>query len=394
VKLNKSIFRLNNIGHGINDLYWFLLPLILPMLLSQFDLNYSIGGSIITLYLMIAAVSAVILGRLSDRFSYASLTIPGFLVIGAGILLSGLVKNFTLLIVALSIAAIGVGSFHPVGYAMISRSAPERQGWAFSLFEIWGSIFLLGMYVVHGTLLQYVGWKAILLLSSIPGFIMVLLIIRTGRRCPELKEHAPTGKQSKSARIDGQAPVVVYLLLFISIFLRIIAITGVFSFIPTYFINEIAIQKNFAAYISGLYFMGGIAGSVIAGWASSRVRGGSLLLVFTILMVPFTFLLGIALPTGVYAVIIFMLGAVSAASGVPQNLLVSRLSGKTGDGRIFGWVMGVITVTSSFSPALFGMIADSRGMRMSFKMFTLPALASFAILLVLLYHGRFKRYVS
>ena len=56
-------------GHGANDLYWFILPLVLPALLSRYNLGYTGAGGILTIYLLFTAAGSFVMGRLSDRMS-------------------------------------------------------------------------------------------------------------------------------------------------------------------------------------------------------------------------------------------------------------------------------------------------------------------------------------
>jgi len=50
------------------------------------------------------------------------------------------------------------------------------------------------------------------------------------------------------------------------------------------------------------------------------------------------------------------------------------MSGKLGKGEAFGYFMALISVTFSFSPLLFGLLADRIGMGPSMRVFSLPLL--------------------
>lgn len=57
------------LGHSANDLFWFILPLVLPFLLVRYNLSYTQAGGILTLYLGVTALGSFVMGKLSDRVS-------------------------------------------------------------------------------------------------------------------------------------------------------------------------------------------------------------------------------------------------------------------------------------------------------------------------------------
>ena len=96
---DRQFLAVSNLGHGVNDIFWFILPLILPTMLKTFGLNYTQAGGILTGYLAIIAVLSFILGKIADRFSKWSLLAPGFLAAGAGLLMSGFIGSFPLFLI-------------------------------------------------------------------------------------------------------------------------------------------------------------------------------------------------------------------------------------------------------------------------------------------------------
>src|SRR5271169_5257457 len=71
---------LRNAGHGANDLFWFILPPVLPLILQEFGLRYAAAGGMIAAYLSMIAVASMLTGRLSDRVHRGRLIGFGFLL--------------------------------------------------------------------------------------------------------------------------------------------------------------------------------------------------------------------------------------------------------------------------------------------------------------------------
>jgi fucose permease len=57
------------------------------------------------------------------------------------------------------------------------------------------------------------------------------------------------------------------------------------------------------------------------------------------------------------------------------------LGSRFGSGATFGLLMAVISLIGAFSPALFGLLADHLGLTGAMRLFALPALAGWLLLL-------------
>ena len=134
------------IGHGINDIYWFVLPSILPLIIEQFGLRYRAGGLILTAYLMVIALFSTILGKWSDSVDRQRIIGIGFLLSALGMTLAGVSKGLASFIALLIISAVGTSSFHPVGLALIDETAKVSRGRVFGFFEFWGFLAVCAMF--------------------------------------------------------------------------------------------------------------------------------------------------------------------------------------------------------------------------------------------------------
>jgi MFS family permease len=56
-----------------------------------------------------------------------------------------------------------------------------------------------------------------------------------------------------------------------------------------------------------------------------------------------------------------------------RNAVFAQFGAGMGMGRVFGISMGVSTVMNSISPVLFGFLADQLGLRISMRLFAIPA---------------------
>ena len=122
----------------------------------------------------------------------------------------------------------------------------------------------------------------------------------------------------------------------------------------------------------------------MAGKISDRFNSFGILIVGSVLIIPSILILSLNLPIWIYPVAITLFGGFGSGCIINQNLMMTRLGGHLGRGEVFGILMGVMTITASLSPALFGMTIDYAGFNQALIIFTLPLLLSIGILIFLL----------
>jgi MFS family permease len=403
-----SSFRaLSTLGHGVNDLYFFVLPLVLPLLLKEYGLSYRLAGLVPASFLGVVAVSSYLFGRGSDRLPPWILLGGGFLLASTGFLGSGLSPSRAGMFSSLAAAAIGAGTFHPVIYALIDRLVPERPGRALGAFEVAGVLSIVAMYLAGGLLLAWLGWRGVLAAIGVPGLAVGALFLRPGAvgrfggavgRCgaapakrggtpkeraglPPKRAEATSGKRGALARAAKAGSCPGGLVFFLSaIALRFLSTTAVINFLPTYLAMERKLTPSLAAYVSGILFAGGVA-VVLWGGLADRSPPLAVLLLTSGALAPLVLVLSLRLQFWTVLPVLFLLGAFNAGCGPAQNLVLSALGSRFGSGATFGLLMAVISLIGAFSPALFGLLADHLGLTGAMRLFALPALAGWLLLL-------------
>src|SRR6056297_3251360 len=115
---NKRFIQFSYIGHSINEIYWFILPLLLPKILSEFGLSYFMAGGFLTVYLVMVSLFSFIIGKASDYLPRWRILITGFFLTSACFILAGFTSSLFFLTLFVAIGAIGVSAFHPIAYAL------------------------------------------------------------------------------------------------------------------------------------------------------------------------------------------------------------------------------------------------------------------------------------
>jgi FSR family fosmidomycin resistance protein-like MFS transporter len=365
------------IGHGINDIYWFVLPSILPLIIDQFGLRYRTGGFILTAYLMVIAVFSLVLGRLSDSLDRQRILGIGFLVASVGMTLAGYIDGLKGFIALLLLAAVGTSAFHPVGLALVDETARSQRGRVFGFFEFWGFFAICVMFFLNSVLLKRFEWRHILMAMGSSGLFMALPFL--------FRKDSPAGvtinASGDTTAAGNDRPAYLLVLFLITITLRFVSITAVINFTTTYLVHEIKTTVVLANLMAGFAFLGGMLLTPLFGFLSDRFKPINLFLITTGLCAPCIFVFSMASNIWVITVILFVAGIVFYASSPPMDLLLSRFSGYIGKGEAFGYIMSVFAVVTAASPAVFGILADQIGLRTAVALFSIPPLISFFVLL-------------
>ncbi|MBI9108035.1 MAG: MFS transporter [Spirochaetales bacterium] len=368
------------LGHSANDLFWFILPLVLPSLLVRYSLSYAEAGGILTIYLLVLAMFSFMMGKLSDRFSRKKILSLGFFLAALGLIASGFAPGLSVFLVLISITAVGVSTFHPVMYAVIHDTYSENRSRMMGLYECFGTGAIFVMFLVNGYLLESIGVRGVLILTAVPALIMGFVYVFSdsiSNDRADLPSPDPTG-------VSGRGRVLRFMLFLFSVILRVFSVTAVLNFLPIIFVDFFGLDPGGAAYSTAFFFAGGIAGSLVFGSLSARYNSFGIILAGSVFIGGAMFVLSASLPVWIYLIIIALFGGFASGCVINQNLLMGRLGGSLGKGEVFGILMGVMTVTSAFSPAVFGTVIDTIGYQSALRLFVLPLILSSAILIYLL----------
>lgn len=377
---NRSFLVSSAFSHGANDLYWFVLPSVLPMILEQFGLKYGMAGGFLTMFLGVTAVSSMIFGRLADKYPRGPIIGFGFLLASTGLILASLMQGFTGFTVFILLAAIGVSTYHPPIYAAIDERISAGKGRTYGFFELWGALGLFLMFLAYGSLLKMVSWKGLIMITALPGLLAGFYYLTRQGSFQREYVSEPAATFEKKAK---EIPLKISGLFFLGSIIRILSITAVVNFIPTFLVKGMGISETYASYTTGLVFLGGMAATPLAGILADRWRPVSLLLLFSGLTGPALFLIGVSNSVWLLPLFLLLLGFCWLGFVPPQNLLLTELGSRFGKGQAFGLMVGLMTLTNAFGPGLFGLLADQVGLKIAVQLFAVPAVVSWVVFVVM-----------
>ncbi len=369
----KSKLKLNALGHSYNDIYFFIIPLLLPLLKAEFSLSYVQSGLILTVHVALRSIFSLIFGYLGDKFEKRVIIASGFIC--SSIFLGGLfwIKNILTIVTFLFLLAIGVSIFHPLATAMVRENSKSNQrGRNFSLFTAAGTLGLIVASVLFGVFVQIWGWKITCLLLSLPGYFLAYVYLKSKK---DKKNHkAEAEKKTKQSHIH---------LFFISIGIRSLGIWAVLSFLPLYATDYIGLKPEISAWIVSVYFIGVLLGALIS--TSITDKNQPLVLVLSSTIFTTLLLLGITLivrPIPIFLVI-GILGSLDGIFFPSLNTWLTFICPVNHQGKIFGIAFFVEGVSATIAPTLYGWIADQFSLIWAYRLAAIPLFISFILFLAL-----------
>jgi SHS family lactate transporter-like MFS transporter len=250
---------------------FFLVTFCLTSMAHEFHKTDAQMALIITMTMALRPVGGFLFGLLADRYGRR---IPlminmGFFAI-AGVL-TGLVPNYTTLLVVRGLFGIVMGGTWGVGASLAMEAAPARHRGVLSglLQEGYaaGNVLAAAFYFFC---FNRLGWRMLFILSSVPAIPLVLYILF-------FVKESTVWKQSANSRLTWSEQhrevlrhwkLFVYLLIFMTAML--FASHGTQDMYPTFLQRQWHFSPERRAAITAISAVGAILGGLVFGWFSDR----------------------------------------------------------------------------------------------------------------------------
>jgi len=280
---NNKVVALLATGHVVNDSYMNFFQPLLPLLISIMGLSLAQVGLITTFFSVTSSISQIIIGRITDRLGTRSFVFLGPLLAAVMMSSIGLIDNYILLLVVVSLAGLGIAAFHPPASAIVGHTNTRKSGQAMSLFSLGGNIGFAAMPLLVVPLVSTFGLSVTPALA-IPGLAVSLLLYRL---TPAVTHHSTGRPDSFLAAARSQRAAFIGLLGTVAF--RSLTFFSLTTFIPILLTGRGYSLLESGALLSVLAFsgaFGGLAGGII----SDRTGPKPVIITSLTLTVPFLLL--------------------------------------------------------------------------------------------------------
>ena len=263
-----------------------------PMIRSDFSLDYTYTGLVISAFNLSYGIGQLPGGWLADRFGPRWMITLGIWGVAVAGFFVGFSQSFGMMVVFLALMGILGGGYHPAAPPMISSLVdPLRRGRALGLHMIGGGASFFLSPIIAMAIAAYWGWRGSFICLAVPtlafGIYFHLLLKKR-----EAGGSMDRGRSARpTARVPGERlfrPLIV--VIFLSTFSAAV-LFSVMSFIPLFLVDKIGYSKETAGTFFAVIYSAGLWASPLGGYLSDRFGPIPVLLFVLLLTGPVIFLL-------------------------------------------------------------------------------------------------------
>lgn len=388
------------IAHGVNEFYSVALPPILPLLVTDFDISYAEAGALLTVFFVMYSVFQLPAGFLADRFGKRRLLSLGMVVLAVGLLVAGIARDYSTLVIAQVIAGIGGSTYHPTGMSLISDvETTTTEGRAMGIHGFGGVVGTALAPALIGGLAVAFDWRIALTAGASVG--VVYAVAFTVLFDETILSDEPASRSAvESNSDDGAWPIggdrdsIIELFhvpltwwvagLFVVNFLVSLEVGAARTFTTSYLFVRLSESTTLA---NGGFFLMLVGGGISSLWAGhladrfDRTYVG----VATLLVAAVLFAITYVIPENMILLAwFFVLGAAVYATMPAVNALTSAYSEREFSGSLFGIMLSAASLGGAAGPLAFGIVANRVGMAIAFPMIAIVSVVAAVAFIVML----------
>jgi len=269
------------------------LPIpLLPMIRSDFSLDYTKSGLVMSAFTLSYGIGQLPAGWLADRTGPRLVLTIGICGVALGGFFVGLSHTFWMMIFFLALMGVLGGGYHPAAPPMISDSVePQSQGRALGVHAIGGSASFFLSPLIAVLIATHWGWRGSFIGLALPTIVFGIFFYRfLGRMAVARKDPFPAReiRPAGAARRRFARTLVPFIIL--STFTGAV-IYSTISFIPLFLVDHFRYSKETAGALFAFIYSGGLWMSPLGGYLSDRWGRVPVILTVCFLAGPVIFLL-------------------------------------------------------------------------------------------------------
>jgi len=387
-----SLLFLLSLGHLVTDMTGGAIPVLLPVIKSEFSLSYTAIGVIILVSNLISSVIQPFFGIWSDRKVILWLLPAGCLLAGVGLALVGLAPGYLLILLAVAVNGIGAAAYHPEASKQSFLISGERKATALSIYSVGGNIGH-GLGPVMAALLLELGGRrgvGIFLIISVITALLLNKSLPAIKQLADKNSHVEKDSRAKPSVSRREKGVILALFLVVMVvILRSLVHLGMTNFIPLYVEEYLNGSKHFGALLLTVFLLSGAVGTIFGGLAADRIGRKRVMVLSFALVTPLLWLFLIS--NGFWAVVFaalsgfVLISTFSVTVVYAQELIPNRVG--LASGLILGFAFGV----GALGGLAFGAAADLWGVPAVLKAISLLPVPAFFLSLWLPQEGRSEK---
>jgi len=376
------------LGHMVNDCYSNMIPPLLPVLRTTYDLSYAASGMIMTVFTITSSIIQPVFGYYADRKGRRWLVALSVLWTGFFMSMIGIIGfldldssgAYIVILALVGLSGFGSASYHPQASTMVPRISGDHKGLGVSIFSAGGNLgyAIMPLLVVPVTSLWGIQGTLVLF---IPALIASLLLQRYAPEPPS----SSVALNLKELWSDIMAVAKPLSIVTGVVCMRAWLFFGLITFLPLYFAYRQEPPEMASLHLFILLFFGA-TGSLIGGHVSDRY-GRKFTIVFSLLFTGPLLFAALYINGLMQWVLMAAAGMSLLASFSPAVLIAQGLIPKN-QGIASGIILGFAIGVGGLGVVVTGAVSDAFGITVG--IFSLVALPVIGLLLALLLPGKIR----
>lgn len=363
-----------SVTHFFLDVLTSSRSLMVAILAASLGLTNAQVGIALLLYNVGNALTQPFFGLWADRIGSRKLVIGGTLWMIVFFGIAAVAPDWPALI-AITVAGIGSGAFHPPGTMVASQASTTNRTQATAVFFMAGQVGLFAGPVLAGILLEWLGRPGYVVLPA----VAVVALISSIRWLQNVTSDRP--ESTAVATSPRRLPTFwrrIFALVIIIMTINTISFTTI-NFAPKLFIER-GYDPLYVGMLGGLIMLGSAVGGFFGGMLADRWNGRMTILLAAVLAI---------LPVYLYVPVegagrFLLLLLAGFFIGMPHSVLVLMMQGLLPGRRAFasGLTLGFMFFSGSVGSYFVGLWADQYGLALALQY--IAGLLIFTILAALL----------
>jgi FSR family fosmidomycin resistance protein-like MFS transporter len=364
-------------GHLLNDINQGAVSALLPFLIAERGLNYTSASGVVLAATLISGILQPTLGIISDRHPIPWMMPLGMLLGGLGLAMSGLLPDYSFILIAMLISGAGVAAFHPESYRFANYTSRGQRGRGMSIFSVGGNLgFAIGPAFITLAVMAMglTGTWVMVVPAAIYAAVLWLEL-------PRFNTFRPKIVAGKKIAADAVTDWSAFIRLTVVIILRTVLAYGVAAFAPLYLIKERGMPTADANFHLTLIAIAGAMGTLLAGAWSDRFGRKRILLGAMTFLTPLLFIF--VNTDGLIATLALTMFGMASSAVFTVSVVMGQEYAAANLGVATGVTTGAAIGIGGLAAPIFGRVADLYGLPVLLWVFVLLPLLALGLALTL-----------
>lgn len=290
------LFVLAHFGHHLLT----ALPIpLLPMIRTEFNLDYTQSGFVISAFTLAYGVGQLPGGWLADRIGGRILMTVGICGVALFGLLVGISQTYIMVVISMILMGAAGGGYHPAATPLLTSTIePKKRGRALGFHLIGGSGSYFLSPIIAAAIATAWGWRSpFIVLATVAFAFGVAFFIILGRIKGQKTDTFKSNRLEMKKTVDsGRSRRLIPFLILVVLIQA--TYHSVLAFIPLFLVDHFNVSAGAAAAMLSLIYLAGLWAGIAGGYLSDRIGRIPMIIALCFLLGPAILFLNIA-PYGI-----------------------------------------------------------------------------------------------